>query len=471
MHVLFLCLKCVSIGAFFSVFFGFSITAYAADILISGGTIIDIYSGKERVADILIHDDKISFVGSAKNSKLPSNLHKIDAAGKYIIPGLWDMHVHLTFYPELKEHLPALYIANGVTSVRDMGSQLDEVLAFKEYLSKENRVGPHIWLAGPIVDASPRVFDGRSPTQPNISIAANSPDEAIATVNYLAAKGVNLIKPYMELSPDTFFALVKQAKTHHLPVAGHIPNRVSLAEAVAAGMDDIQHLGGHHAKQDCSQLSKVTSAKKNKDSENAKILNEAHADVKASSISCTALIQQYVENGTWHTPTLVNSIGPHALGFYQDPVWTSAFRLLPEPLGLQFEEFQKKYDATFYNSDWSFGITKKMHKAGVKFLAGTDSPPTPNLMPGYGLHFELNALVQAGLSPLEALQAATINPATFFSVESTQGSIEKGKVADLVLLDADPLLNINHTQKINMVIANGKVFDRSELDSLLNFND
>ena len=459
MNVLFSPIKSVASPVFIGLLVccGFTLVANAADVLISGGTVIDVYSGKQSVKDIVIQDDEIAFVGTVDMTELPQDIRKIDAAGKYIIPGLWDMHVHLTFYPELKERLPSLYIANGVTSVRDMGSQLDEVLEFREHLSQKDEIGPRIWLAGPIVDGSPRIFDGSDLFQPNIGMAVNSPKEAIAAVDYLAAKGVDLIKPYVGLSPETFFALVKQAKVHHLPVAGHIPNRVSLAEAVSVGMDDIQHLGSHHGQEDCKQLDKPAPHSK------------TSVIVKASSVTCTALIDQFAEQRTWHTPTLVNTVGPEALGFYEDPIWASAYGYLPQTLAMAMEKVRKKFDGTFYKSDLSVEMFKKMHKAGVKFLAATDSPPTPNLTPGFGLHFELKAMVQAGLTPLEALQAATINPAAFFGAEHTQGSIAKGYVADLILLDANPLLDINNTQKINTVVSRGRIFDRKALDSLLEF--
>ena len=440
---------------FFSVitFFSLSVTTTANDLLIHDATVIDVRTGETSINDILIRNDKIVSVGTVSAAELSKETKIINATGQYVIPGLWDMHVHLTFFPELKDRLPAWYIANGVTSVRDMGSPLDEVLEFREQLSREGQVAPRIWIAGPMVDGSPRLFDGSGAFTPNISIAVNSTDEMVASVNYLAAKGVNLIKPYISLSLETFTVLSQQAKRHHLPIAGHIPNRVSLAEAVEAGIDDIQHLGGVHARVDCPHSSKMEGLPK----------------VKASAISCSDLIKQFVEKEVWHTPTLVLSVGAYALNLPEDKVWFSASDQLSASLTQHFEELRFKYGAKFYESKsaWGYEMTQKMHEAGVKFLAGSDSPPSFNLKPGFGLHAELSALVQAGLSPLQALQTATLNPATFFNVKQSQGTIAVGNVADLVLLDANPLLDIANTQKINTVISQGRVFDRAALDLLL----
>ncbi|MDC0003465.1 amidohydrolase family protein [Porticoccaceae bacterium] len=446
-------------------------TAKSTTVVITGATVIDIDTGVKTVMDIVIKNDRISTLiphnTTQQSDTISLGATVIDARGQYAIPGLWDMHVHLTFVPELEDRILPLFIANGVTSVRDMGGPLDDIMAFHQRANQPLTITPQRWLAGPLVDGSPPRFDGKR-LKPAMSMAVDTPEEAIALVDKLAEAGVHLIKPYAMLRPDVLAAVVKRAHYHGLPVDGHIPLRSTTLEALAAGMDGVEHLTGMES--DCTHNPEALRAERvailNANADDvAKVyntMNEALANQVAKQ--CAKLIQTFVEQGTWHTPTL------SVFSFITNPS-VDAFQYLPRTIREQrlqrIEGFKKQPVQVQYKNkhQWNMDTVRKMHRAGVEFLAGTDTAHL--LIPGFSLHDELKLLVQAGLSPLDALQSATLNPAKFFGIDNEQGSIEAGKIADIVLLDADPLADINHSRSINTVIAQGRVFDRQTLDKLL----
>ena len=457
------------------------------EFAIAGLTVIDIYTGKKTVMDIFIKNEKIDQMALQGTLTFPENIRVINAAGQYAIPGLCDMHIHLTIWPEFQDHLSTLLIANGVTSVRDMGGQLDDILAFRERATRPNVVAPRLWIAGPIIDGSPRRVSG-NPAKglADISVAVDTPEEAKGLVDELVKSRVDFVKTYEMLRPEVFTGLLQQAQVHQLQAAGHLPIRMTIPQVLQVEPHyDIQHLGGTCSgmKFECVDnperllaeridvLDKQIPGERGIELANKILRNTAAmTPSKQNEERCAELIQQFVEKGTWHTPTLVNSVGVSNLGFNKDVGWKTAFRYLPKERQLDAEEhFEKHQDDIKEHAwgQWKLETVSEMHKAGVRFLAGTDSPPTPFYTPGFALHFELKALVQAGLSPLEALQAATINGAEFFNATDNFGSIEEGKYADMVLLDADPLADINNTQRIASVISRGRFFDRNTLDALL----
>lgn len=452
-------------------------------LAISSVTVIDVHTGQKDIMDILIKEDRIAELGLSGTLDFPPETPVINAVGQYAIPGLWDMHIHMTVWPECIDSIAALMIANGITSVRDMGGCLEDVLSFREKTRQDGFVSPRVWMAGPIVDGSPRIADGGG-HGPDISVEVNTSDEAILMVDALVKQGIDFIKPYEMLRPDVFNALVQRAQHYNLPASGHLPIRMTIPQALEAGPYDIQHLGGLCASM---KYSSVNNAARILDDKIA--ILDTHepgmcgADVAMrilSSIIVTPeeqdsariaeLIQVFVEKDTWHTPTLVLTAGVQALQFDEDPYYLDTTHYLPE---LRQHKLQTARGSTEdplnVNDwrDWHIKIVGQMHRAGVKLLAGTDCPPIPDFTPGFCLHLELKALTLAGLSPLEALQTATVNPAEFFKITNDLGSIEQGKFADIVLLEADPLVDIDNCRRISSVISRGRLYDRSNLDELL----
>ena len=447
-------------------------------------TVINIYNGEKNVKDIIIEDERIASMNEPGTANIPPEIRVIDGGGKYAIPGLWDAHVHMTVWPEFTDRISALFIANGITCVRDMGGRLEDVLDFRQQCNQPGVAAPRVWMAGPIVDGTPRITDGGE-HGPDMAVEVNTPEEAIDLVDTLVEKGIDFIKPYEMLRPEVFKALVQRTQQHHhLPACGHLPIRMTIPEVLDVGPYDIQHLGGICAgmKYDCTINSRQLSA------DRTAILDscsggERGVDVLMKVINATeltpeeqdsdkidALIQLFVEKGTWHTPTLVTKVGFRELGFDDDPFLTETLSYLPgfrQDNALAIRESTDDPVKLDSFRQWNLKIVGQMHDAGVKFLSGTDCPAYPGFTPGFCLHLELKAMVLAGLSPLEALQTATINPAEFFSITDQLGSIEVGKFADMVLLDSDPLMDIDNTRRIASVVSRGKYYDRQSLDKML----
>ena len=465
-------------------------TQEAVSIVIASATIIDTRTGEKAVRDILVQGDQIVDIqtaGALKNRSDLINAQVIDATGKYAIPGLWDMHVHMGYLVALpSDWMSPLFIAHGVTSVREMGSGYDDILALRAQFREPGVIAPRLWTAG-LVDGSPQIFGGgddefmkqfpRVPDEP-----VDTPEEAVALVDKFVSDGINFIKIYEMLRPEVFLALVERAHHHGLRVDGHVPQRMTTREAIAAGMDGIVHLKG--TDYGCARNPEALRE------ERVSILDAADEDElgvylweRVIGISgpkamaqqdperCAELVQLFAREGIWQTPGISTEaflsgsreelFHYEALGYVPDIAKSAK---LFQYGRLKGGEFSETSDHMVSKRAWKQNLIAKMHQAGVNFLAGTDSPGL--LLPGFSLHTELGALVEAGLPPLTALQTATINPARFFNVEAEQGTIDVGKVADIVLLDADPLVDINNTRSINTVIARGRVFDRSALDTL-----
>lgn len=447
--------------------------------LVSNVTVIDIYTGTKQLMDILIHDDRIVRTSSPGTLAIAKDSKVIDATGQYAVPGFWDMHVHLTFVPELEDRISSLFIANGITSVRDMGGKLDEILAFRKKTNQPDLIAPKIWLAGPLVDGAPPLFDGQH-LSPAISTAVDTPKAGALLVDKLAASGVDLIKIYEMLSPDVFNAVVKRAQHHGLPVAGHVPLRVTLQQAIGAGMKGIEHLSGIDFA--CAQNSEallaegITVLNSRKENEGAVVVaSQIHTTLSPKAMAsedsdqCSALMQTFVDQNVWHTPTVARA-SIQVFKLYDQPGILEPLRYLPALLDnkryVRVLKKSAKLSAEHKKKDiWRLQKVKDMNNVGVKFLAGTDAPVL--LVPGFSLHDELKGLVLAGLSPLAALQSATLHPAEFFAIDDELGSIEVGKIADIILLNADPLEDINNTRSIQTVIARGRILDRKMLDTLL----
>ena len=413
---------------------------------------------------VVITGDRITSVSDADKFQLPKNARVIDASGQYLIPGLWDMHVHSAFgdwFPGGRDIILPLFIANGVTGVRDMGGDIPVLMEWRKEIASGQIVGPRMVISGPMLDAYLPNGKLRFPS----SIAVSTPATAVAAVDSLKAQGVDFIKVQSVISHDAYLAAAAEAHKQGLPIVGHVPDKVRIQEVVEAGQKSIEHLMGIF--EGCS----TQEDKFIKGEGNLKLLLTTQDPQR-----CDLLIKLLAQNQTWQVPTLAwqrggtfldqrdlkhDPLDKYVPAYWRDVTWhrfTDEMMpdLLRDPLALRQDYFAHNLQ-----------IVGAMHRAGVPFMAGTDTAPGVYIVPGFSLHDELANFVEAGFTPMEALQTATSNPAKFLGMEASFGSVEPGKIADLVLLSANPLEDIRNTRKISIVVANGHIFDRAALDQIL----
>ena len=424
-------------------------------------TIIDV-NGRPPLAHrtVVVRNGKIDDIrySTEFKGKLPGL--QVNGTGKFLIPGLWDMHVHTVFgdwFPHAKEITLPLFIANGITGVRDMGSELDTLQQWRKEITAGTLVGPRIVMAGPMLD-------GPQPRFPS-SIAIKTPEDGRRAVDDLKRRGVDFIKLQSLIPRDAVFAIADEAKKQEIPFVGHVPDSVRASEMSNAGQKSFEHLIGIF--EGASPLEdEFLKGPKGP----GKFLAAYDQD------RATKLFALLAKNRTWQCPTLVWERGGNLIdlsdfdkdtrakyvpAYWKDVTW----KRFADQVRHEFNTDDLPTRRRFVDSELQ--VVKAMHGAGIPFLAGTDTPPGVYIFPGFSLHEELQRFVAAGFTPVEALQTATLNPARFFGRENELGTIEKGKLADMVLLDANPLDDIRNTQKIAGVVANGRYFSRADLDKML----
>ena len=448
-------------------------------------TAIDAVNGVREGFDVLILEGgDIAITGDIKAAEYggirPENLTIIDGTGKFLIPGLWDAHVHLTYTPGLDhETFFPLSIAHGVTSIRDTGGHL-ELLAPARTAAKLDPISPDLYISGPLLDGEQRVYDGHSAAFPDLSVGLGTPAQARAKVDELAAAGVDFVKAYEMLKPEVFEAISNQANKHNLPIAAHTPLSMTANQAAIAGASDMQHL--RNLELACTSdtsglLSKRQELLDSKEWSSAgAIRSNIHKQQRAIAIgiqnnaACNELISTLKENNVYQTPTLtIARFMTRRL--YAEPYWQESFKLVPPSIGEGWLTRATKLSASQADEaaiafdTWVVSMVERLQAGNVPIMAGTDAP-IGYLTPGASLHQELVLLVDAGLTPMQALRAATLTPAEFFGLENEQGTIEAGMRADLVLLNANPLDDIRNTQTIQAVFKNGVHLDLEELQRL-----
>lgn len=397
-------------------------------IALTNITIIDVETGKSiNNQSVVLQGEKIINIGLTSHMQLDKNITIIDASNKYLIPGLWDMHVHLEFGG--KEVLP-YFVANGVTGVRDMGSNsFDSINNWRDEVIKGDLPGPRIITSGPMIDG-PFITDKLRVTVENEIQARNAVDS-------LANLGVDFIKVHQQISKEAYLAVTDQAKKYQISVVGHHPALVSTKEVIEAGQKSIEHIFG--VPRPSSGLYPV--------------LKEKEIAVTPTLV-VTDKIARFNELST-NNDNRIRFISP-ALQFFweeQTAAWGENTEATIAIMSKMFPDFLEG--------------TSLLHEAGINLLAGTDYGVV-YIYPGSSLHEELELMVKAGLKPFEALQTATINPAKFLNKEMTMGTVKVGKFADLVVLNSNPLENISNTQDIFLVISNGRVYNKEELQKILN---
>ncbi len=421
-------------------------------------------SSVEADRAVTITGDHITAVSSSANFAPPSQAKIIDGTGQFLIPGLWDMHVHSAFgdwFPGGRDIILPLYVANGVTGVRDMGGDIPVLFGWRKQIASGELIGPRMVVSGPMLDGY--LPDGKTFRFPS-SIPVTSVEDAVAAVDSLKAQQVDFIKVQSLIPHDAYLAAATEAHKQGLPFVGHVPDAVRIDEAVAVGQKSIEHLMGSSA--GCSTV------------EDRVIKGEVDTQLLLNSFDqqkCDKMMKLLADRHVWQVPTLVWERGGTLLdqldwkhqpldryvpAHWRDVTWRRFEEemtpgLQKDPLALRQRSFAQE-----------MRIAGAMHRAGVPFLAGTDTAPGIYIIPGFSLHDELANFVEAGFTPMEALQTATSNPALFLG-RNDIGAVKPGGVADLVLLAANPLDNIQNTKKITAVVINGRLLDRAALDHML----
>jgi len=385
---------------------------------------------------------------------------RIDGRGKFLIPGLWDMHVHMVFgdwFPRGKEVTLPLFIANGITGVRDMGGELEVLQQWRKEISAGTLIGPRIVMPGPMLD-------GPQPRFPS-SIAIKTPEDGRRAVDDLKRRGVDFIKLQSLIPREAVFAIADEARKQNIPFEGHVPDAVRASEASNAGQKSFEHLIG---------IFEGSSPLEEEFLKGPKTEGQflASYDPKRAA----ALFAVLAKNHTWQCPTLVWERGGNLIeetdfahdtrakyvpGYWKDVTW----KRFTDQVMHEFNTDDLATRRRFVEKELE--VVNAMHHAGIPFLAGTDTASGVYVFPGFSLHEELQRFVAAGFKPMEALQTATLNPAKFLGMDDRLGTIEKGKLADMVLLDANPLDDIGNTEKIAGVVVNGRYLSREALDKML----
>lgn len=392
--------------------------AKAQSLAIVNVSVVEVEAGRARPGmTVLIDGRRITAVAPTARLKTPRKARVLDGRGRYLIPGLWDMHVHMfTALPPgpedtaMREYFVPAFLAQGITGVRSMYDDPGAIRKLRERMPDFEVVA-----SGPILDGDPPYL----PT----SLRCKDAEQAREAVRKVKRDGADFIKVYSLLPRDAYLAIADEAKASGLPFSGHLPNSVSAIEASDAGQKSFEHLMG--------------------------VPDDP------------AVFARFVKNGTWQTPTL---IALRSVALAGEPALDRDPRLgsVPDPLRQLWKMLAggmpggKDAAARAQDFERQLHTVAAMHRAGVKLLAGSDTP-NPYVFPGSSLHDELELLVRAGLTPADALRCATIRPAEFLNRLDRSGTVAVGKDADLVLLDADPLLRPGNTRRIAAVILKGIV--------------
>ncbi len=444
-----------------------------AQLLITGVNVVDVRSGRILAnQDVLIRDGRIQAVEPQLDAEGATNL---DGRNRYLIPGLFDMHVHSMKLSPILGH--PLFIAAGVTAVRDMGGCLGDEdgwvacapdkRSWHEAVAAGTLVGPRFdQVTSLAINGGSEIPGGFDP-----SLGAPDADGARQRARHDARRGIDFLKPYNRLSRDAYLALAEAAREEGLYLAGHHPLAIPATEVVAAGQRSIEHallfIWACYP-----DIASVRSA----DDFRAMYTNELRERMIAEHDAerCTQLHQAMITAGTAFVPTHTTR---KMDAFASDPAYRndSRLRYIPGPLRLLWNNDADNMiarggegGAENYQAFYEFGLTQTgvAHRAGVTVLAGTDAPDS-FVFPGSALHDELEHLVAGGLSPLDALRSATLEPANFLGLAQEAGEIVPGVRADLVLLQSNPLEDISAVRDIEAVVLAGAVYDRERLDALL----
>jgi imidazolonepropionase-like amidohydrolase len=412
-------------------------------IAITHVTVIDGRSADPRVDQtVVVQGNRIIAAGPSAGTRAPVGASIVDGRGKFLIPGLWDMHVHTTM-PGGRDVLK-LYIANGVTGVRDMAGDWPTLTSWRAEIARGALIGPRIVASGPYLEGG---------DQPIPHLLVKSAADAAPAVDSLIKLGVDFIKVHGQLTPESYFAIARAARARHIPFAGHVSRAVGAAAASDSGQASIEHL---LAIPNPCTAAEVTAI--------APRFPTQAALGRCDTLDQAPLYAKLRRNGTWVVPTLVAQVEV-ARWPKRDVPGDSVQGYLPDSLRRYVAEIFPMVDSVPPDADVNGArlfakrveVTGALFRAGVGVMAGTDAP-LRNSPPGFGLHEELLHFTQAGMTPFEALRAATYEPVRFLGMLDSLGTVEAGKVSDLVLLVANPLTDIRNSSRTAFVVAAGRLY-------------
>ena len=439
------------------------------DLAITNAQVIHLETGKVENQDIFISNGRIEAVEAAGLGQFKAN-SSIDASGKYVLPGFWDNHIHLRGGDSLvanNKNFLKLFIANGITTVRDAGGDLTQsVMEWKSQIESEDLVGPTIFTAGPKIDGPKATWTG--------SLEVETEEDIAKALDSLESLNVDFVKIYdSRISPENYLKTIEEAKKRGYTVSGHMPFTVTLEETIDAGMDGIEHL--YYIMKGCASNEIEVTDKLNKGDmgfwDAMPALLNAYTDSTAQNT-----FNKLKANDVFVVPTL--HIGKTLS--YLDEVDHSKDSYLKYMGNGVIQTYQGRINSVLNSSEearanrkqldtFFGGLANSLNSAGVQLLAGSDSGAYNSYTyPGISLHKELQTMVENGISPLDALRTSIVNGPKFLNQTDDYGTISKGKISDLVILDGNPLENIENTQKIYSVIKGTQVFSKSQLQELLN---
>jgi len=394
---------------------------------IAGARLVDA-TGRDPVEDsvVIVRDGRIAAAGPRSQVPIPKGMPVVNAAGETLLPGLWEMHSHFSGV----EFGPA-FLAAGQTTTRDCGGEFEFLVAVRDAIEKRHALGPRLLLAG-LVDASgPAAFG---------AVTADTPEEARAVVAKYKAAGFQQIKLYTYLKPDVIAALAAEAHRVGMTVTGHVPSALNAFQGVEAGMDQINHLNY------VSQMMRGAGGR--------------GAPIEIESEQARKAIEFFRDHHTVVDPTASwGEMGGHPkdidIASFEPGIAKAPYTVAAKFLSLGSTADSARFRARMAETDAVIGA---LHKAGIPIVAGSDTG-----LVGYGLLRELEIYVQSGMTPLEAIQSATIVAARAMRLDADSGTVEAGKRADLILVDGNPLERIGDLRKVSRVVANGRLYESAKL--------
>ncbi|HEY6940260.1 amidohydrolase family protein [Dokdonella sp.] len=434
--------------------------AGAAGLAVVDVTVVDVETGRGVPhRTVLVEGDRITAVVGAADARIDVDAVRVDGRGRWLVPGLVDMHVHLfntvSHRPPNDWALP-MFVANGITGVREMNADAASIAvlaAWRRETDAGERIAPRVLAAG-------------------VAARVREPADAPAAVAAVAGAGADFVKVFSEVGAPQWRAIVDAARERALPVAGHVPASVELLDAATLGQRTDEHL--MQAYEACSSIEGVLLRERagiDGDALGAlRDAQEARALAAFDRGTCARVARRLAASGQWQVPTLVlawTEARRHASLAQADPRWRY-LRADERERWLRALEQAAAHPDPLARRRWQVtrAIVSALRAANVPMMAGTDAP-MPEVYPGFSLHDELERFVDAGYSPGQALSAATLAPARFLGIEATSGSVAAGKRADLVLLAADPLRDVRNTRRIEAVLLGGRLLRRADLDAVL----
>jgi imidazolonepropionase-like amidohydrolase len=439
--------------------------AFAQTLTITHATVVDVTNGQlHPECTVVIAGNRILSVDARRST--PSSGKVVDAHGRYLIPGLWDMHTHVFFDHTANDGndliLP-LFVAFGITGIRDMGSALDPVLEARTAIARHQQMGPRMVVSGPMLDGPKSSYKA--------AIPITTPESGRQAVDMLHSRGVDFIKVQSGIPRAAYFAIADESRRVGIEFEGHVPDSIRASEAIAAGQRTFEHLIGIFEASSADQDTYLTGSYGDK--QGTKTVGKLLAAYDPTREQ--RIISLIAAHHVWQCPTLFWERGQwlvDSIDFHKDPdiafaphtwvssLWPSMQKGIASSLDTDPLETRERF------VQHELSIVHRLQAAGVPFIAGTDTPAGMDVLPGISLHRELERFVAAGFTPLQALQTATLNPAVFLHRTADLGTVEPHKLADLVLLDSNPLKDIRNTRTVSAVILDGQYFSKEQLEQL-----